>query len=238
MTNPARELLLGPRPAVIACLTTHEHLERLPEIQADGADIAEFRADCFPELEEIDFCCVLETIRSFMPVIFTIRSVYEGGYSEKSSEERQFSAHLLLKHMDVLDIEAEDAFAERMAQEAAGSNVVSIASQHFVDGMPPNDMFEQALRNGKRTEADIIKIACRLRNKAEQARLGSYMLMTGKQNCMLMGMGEEYGANSRILAIATGAPGVYTTPEHHASKAAVPGQLTVRVARAIIDACY
>ena len=239
MTNPAKELLLSPRPAVIACLTTPEHLERLPEIKEAGADLAEFRADQFiPALDEVELCCCLEHIRSFMPVIFTLRSIDEGGSSSKTSEERQLIAKSLLRHMDALDIETEDAFANRMAEEAAESNVLTIASQHFTDGMPPDDIFEQALRAGKRTEADIVKLACTLKNRGDLNRLGKYMLMTSRQKCMLMGMGVEFGAPSRMIALASGTPGVYVTPETDTAKASVPGQLSIELARRVIDATY
>ena len=124
MTNPARELLLGPRPAVIACLTTPEHLERLPEIKSAGADLAEFRADHFmPVLDEVDLCCCLEHVRSFMPVIFTLRSRDEGGKSSLYDEERHLIASSLLGHMDALDVQTEDAHAARMVAEAKDRGV-------------------------------------------------------------------------------------------------------------------
>lgn len=40
------------------------------------------------------------------------------------------------------------------------------------------------------------------------------------------------------MAIAASTPGVYVTPEADASRAAVPGQLTVELARRVIDATY
>lgn len=239
MTNPARELLLGPRPAVIACLTTPEHLNRLPEIKAAGADLAEFRADQYmPDMNEVDFCCCLETIRSIMPVIFTLRSRDEGGASTLFDEERQLIASSLLSHMDVLDVQTEDAHAGRMVAEAKEKGVFTIASQHFLDGMPPNEMFEIAIRAGQQTEADMVKIACQLNDVGGLNRLGRYMLSVSRRGYMFMGMGEAYGAQSRLVAIGAGTPGVYVTPETDASKAAVPGQLTVELARRVIDAAY
>ncbi len=239
MTNPARELLLDQRPAVIACLTTPEHLDRLPEIKAAGADLAEFRADHFmPEMNEVDFCCCLESIRSFMPVIFTLRSRDEGGESSLYDEERHLIASSLLGHMDALDVQTEDAHAKRMVAEAKEKGVFTIASQHFLDSMPPNEMFEVALRSGKQTDADMVKLACRLNNAGSLNRLGRYMLSVSRQGYMLMGMGKAYGAPSRLMAIAASTPGVYVTPEADASRAAVPGQLTVELARRVIDATY
>lgn len=219
----------------IVGVTKNEILEAARHILDTEADLVEWRVDWFEEV--FDFDAVkeaakeLRTILKDIPLLFTFRTLTEGG--EKAIEQTQYAKlnQMIAKsgYVDLLDVElftGEDT-VKAIIDTAHQAGVKVIASNHDFKKTPPKTELIYRLRKMQDLGADIPKIAVMPQNKRDVLTLLSATeeMMTDYADRPLITMsmagtgmisrlcGEVFGS-----AITFGAVG----------KASAPGQIGIK----------
>ncbi len=180
-------------------------------------DIVEWRLDLFATL---DLSSLKKLRKKFdCQVIFTLRSISQGGSCNRTQEERllflEKLAQLCPTYLDV-EYSASQAFIDSIKKQYPSIKI--ICSYHDFAKTPAD--FSVILDS--MPAADFYKISCMARSSQDALSL----LTFAKQapgNCLLMSMGE-FGSCSRILSPVVGRPFAYASLND--AQTAVPGQLS------------
>lgn len=197
-------------------------------------DLVEWRADWFEDI------CLFECVREVLselrrilkdiPLIFTFRSVREGGEQSISLEEYAALNQLAIEsgNVDLVDAElfSSEEVLEKIIVCAHEKNVKVIASNHDFEKTPQKDEMIARLCRMQDAGADILKIAVMPQTKEDVSTL----LSATKE------MAEKY-AKQPVVAISMSELGVVSrlTGELYGSaitfgaakKTSAPGQISV-----------
>ncbi|MCK4543461.1 MAG: type I 3-dehydroquinate dehydratase [Spirochaetales bacterium] len=119
-----------------------------------------------------------------------------------------------------VDVENPDLFIEKIRTHAKSAGCKLILSSHNFQKTPPRRELEYLIRWGFDAGADIMKIACLVRNQSDLARLLSLYEIPG--NIISIGMGKG-GTITRVMAPLLGAP--FTYASFSPGKETAPGQV-------------
>lgn len=196
-----------------------------------GAELLEWRADYYETLSDLaQVDMVLKKIRDIIgqiPLIFTVRTVGEGGMWQGSTEDY---VNILMRAAkspgtDLIDVELfrdEERMQALMGQlQKAGKYV--IASNHHFEGTPGTDVMKALLKKMEQAGADIRKLAVMPHSSRDVLRLLSVTLdesEEGETPLITMSMGA-LGAVSRVCGQVFGSCITFGTT----SDASAPGQL-------------
>ncbi len=165
------------------------------------ADVAEFRADYFQELNRTNTVLQAERITALLPLLVTIRMQAEAGGNGGwiGSEQDRLD---LFKALDPVangfDIELEaDILSDVIGLAAAASKPV-IASSHDFNGTPSTSELEERAGRAHAAGANYFKLAAKINNSTEYDRLGEFLCNYTGIGLIVVGMGEEFGPRSRI----------------------------------------
>ncbi|GIN65702.1 type I 3-dehydroquinate dehydratase [Bacillus sonorensis] len=166
-----RDVILGEGIPKICVPLVGKTLEQLKEeaafLPSIRPDLAEWRADFFEDVEDIDKVKeVLADIRAILkdiPLIFTFRSAEEGGEKEVSKEFYFSLNHAVAEtgQADVIDVELfnEEQEVRRLVETAHMHRVFVIMSNHDFEKTPPVEEIIARLRKAQELGADLPKIA-------------------------------------------------------------------------------
>ena len=145
---------------------TEEIIETVRKIKLSGADLVEWRADFFKDIEDFDkLRQVLEILREILfdiPIIFTVRTSVDGGKIDIDTNDyvKINSFVLSLNLVDIIDIELSrgSQSVKKLIEIAKNNNVKTIVSNHRND-TPIKDEIVEILIKMQDFNPDIIKIA-------------------------------------------------------------------------------
>lgn len=182
-----------------------------------NADMIELRLDEFENLQNLqEFRKKIQ-----IPVIFTLRSMQQGGkYSGSEFERLQQIEQLALLKPDYLDLEYDIPSAFVASIKSAHPNSKIILSYHNFEKTPAD--LESILSVMKEVPADFYKIAVRARSILDALRVLE-LLQNSPKNVIAVAMGE-LGECTRVLGLVYGS--ILTFASVKGSLETAPGQLT------------
>ncbi len=180
------------------------------------ADVFEIRGDLVTDL---DLLTILR-VRT-KPLIFTARSVSEGGRMKDNDPKRHAFLHEAVRRgYDYVDVEYRSNFFDIMTEKAGRGLIVSF---HDMTGTPED--LETLYEGMCKTGADIVKIAVSPRSLTDVGRLMELVRRhaASKPPLIAIALGP-LGAISRIVGPKYGAPFIYasTGKGHEAAAGQIP----------------
>ncbi|WP_078577894.1 type I 3-dehydroquinate dehydratase [Salipaludibacillus agaradhaerens] len=147
--------------------TTEELVEEASFLQELNPDIVEWRVDFYEHVENIqsvkDTLTELQSILNEKPLIFTFRSLKEGGEKEISMDYYVAlnKAVAETKHVDFIDVELfnDEKDVVTLIGAAHAQNVRVIMSNHDFDKTPSKEEIINRLRRAQELGGDLPKIA-------------------------------------------------------------------------------
>ena len=242
-----REVRIGSgQPKICVPMTGKDRsalLEEAGRIRDIKADLAEWRADFYEGLShEESLPDMLREIRNALgeiPLIFTIRTVSEGGNAEIS--EKEYEKYTLTAaesgNVDLIDIEyfSHENVSELIRRiQMTGAKV--IASTHDFEKTEEKEALVQRFKRMDETGADILKIAVMPKNFEDVAAI----MQATKEMCtctskplISMSMGS-IGSISRIAGENFGSCLTFAT----VGAASAPGQFPIQELRVMMEALH
>ena len=206
------------------------------------ADAVEWRADFYDGIGDADgvlsLLYELRRLLGDMPLIFTCRTVKEGGRADMGDEEYAGFNRAVLDSgcADAIDIEVLSyREAAGLIRDIRAQGCVSIGSCHLMN-MPNRDDLEDMLKAIQGTGADITKLAAMAESTEDALILMGAARRAKAQGIsplIAIAMGEQ-GMISRILAELAGSDAVFAT----AGKGSAPGQLSLGTMREILKTVH
>lgn len=173
--------------------------------KGQGIDVVEVRLDCLAK-QESKIAFLLKRIR--LPILLTARHPGEGGAAGLSAPRRRQLLETFLPFASIIDIELRSAevFADVLAA-ARKHRLGIVLSYHNFSLTPSTDALAETQRKARRLGADICKIAVRMRNATDLARLLGIQAVA-RHPLATMGMGP-LGKVSRLVLPMAGSRLVY-----------------------------
>ncbi|WP_170289638.1 type I 3-dehydroquinate dehydratase [Cytobacillus depressus] len=222
--------------------TMHEIIEEASHLKAIDFDIVEWRADFFEDVEDIkkvkEALTEIYAILSPSPIIFTFRSIKEGGEKEVSSEYYAALNKAIIETgmADMIDIELysnEEKTVQEVVQFAHANNVFVILSNHDFQKTPSKEEIITRLCRAQKLGADLPKIAVMPKSKEDVlVLLDATLTMNEKfadRPFITMSMAKK-GVISRLTGEFFGSAITFGT----AKKASAPGQVATSELRKIL----
>lgn len=221
--------------------TSEELLDELEIVKEKGPDMIEWRVDYFQEIQDFERVAevanAIKRVTPGTPLLFTIRSVAEGGNpTPLSPAEIVGLLSYICKHscIDIIDYEIanpeEDTLHLRKVSRECGKSL--ILSYHDFTKTPSEDQLLQILKKAESLEADIAKIAVMPNSYSDVIRL---LDITEQANRLIkipvatMSM-NGLGTVSRMIGWIFGSAIVFTV----GAKSSAPGQVPIDKVREII----
>ena len=250
MTKPIqiKNIILGqgmPKICVPLNAQTAEELFSQAEASvAAGADLVEWRADFFEELEqEVKTAETLELLSDIVgqvPLLFTIRTKKEGGNREISTDD-YVNYNLLAArtgYADLVDVEAFDNEEEKkkLISEIRKLGVKVIASTHDFQKTDSRETLLSRFLEMDASGADILKMAVMPKDFEDVAAImqaTNEMTKLTDRPLISMAMGDT-GSMSRISGENFGSCVTFGT----VGKASAPGQFPIKELRMMMEALH
>lgn len=240
MALKIKELTIGSgRPKICVPVTANgedqliEQLEVIKRVcfseEKICVDLLEWRIDFWKDMEERSRKRALEKIHKefpMLPLIFTFRSIREGGERKLSWKEYENLClwALAQEEVDILDIElfAENGIAEKVLKKKPAGKYI-LLSNHDFEKTPERKTILERLSQMDQMGADILKIAVMPKNKKDVLTLleaTMEMQERTEKPVVTMSMGR-LGLISRLSGKIFGSAITFGT----AGKASAPGQI-------------
>ena len=244
-----RELAIGkgrPKICVPVCGRSGEEiLEEAEKVRELPADFIEWRADWYDDVfDGVRLREMLEALRSIFgekPLLFTFRSIQEGG--EKSIRPEQYleinRTVCEAGWMDAVDVELfmDGNVTKQIIEVAHKQNMIVIASNHDFIKTPEKDEITRRLILMDEMGADILKIAVMPREKADVLELLAATEEMGRlyteKPVVTMSMGAM-GLISRLAGESFGSAITFGA----GAKASAPGQMPAKRLEKVLDAIH
>lgn len=154
-------------------------LQEVAEIAATSADMIEWRADHFvSHADETELLKMLKEVYQACgdkPLLFTLRSAEEGGYSEISNEAylELLQAVIRSGDTDLIDVEMSkgEEICRQLLKNAHVHSMPVLMSKHHFKETPLDDLLIAEVRTMKELGADICKLAVMPTDKEDVVRL-------------------------------------------------------------------
>lgn len=250
MTKPIqiKNIILGQgMPKICVPLTAQTAEELFSQAEASvaaGADLVEWRADFFEELEqEVKTAETLELLSDILgqvPLLFTIRTKKEGGNREISTDD-YVNYNLLAArtgYADLVDVEASDNEEEKkkLISEIRKLGVKVIASTHDFQKTGSRETLLSRFQEMDASGADILKMAVMPKDFEDVAAImqaTNEMTKLTDRPLISMAMGDT-GSMSRISGENFGSCVTFGT----VGKASAPGQFPIKELRMMMEALH
>ena len=249
-TVTVRNLEIGAGvPKICAPITgrnREEVLEQAAAIRKLPADLVEWRFDHFYNASELSLLTVLTFLAELrkalgdLPLLFTFRTLGEGGEKEISHQTyEELNKTVLSSGMaDLIDVELSmgEDLVERLLAAAREKGVKVVLSNHDFEKTPPKDEIVARLKRMEALGADLVKVAV--------------MARSGEDAETLMDATREYAAEASVPAvtISMGALGARTRLEAgafgsavtfgSAGRASAPGQPDITELRKALEQAH
>jgi len=211
------------------------------ECSWSGADLVEWRGDYYEDILEIprvlQLLGELRDILYYMPLIFTFRSVEEGGERSITPDKYQelLQAVLQSNHVDLIDIQLSlwESSAKKIVPLAKEQGVKVIISSHDFRKTPSQGEIVSRLCTMQILGADIIKMAVMPQSTGDvitlMAATAEMTSSFASRPVVTMSMGE-LGRISRVSGYLTGSAITFGA----VGKESAPGQLKVNELRRVL----
>ena len=235
----------GAEPLVCAPLVARD----LDMLRAEAAtvvakrpDLLEWRVDFFEALGEVDRIAEaareLRHIARDIPIIYTRRSIREGGQPITASEEtvsRGIEAVCADAAVDFVDCElsSEPEHFQRALQAAKSSGALLIGSFHDFERTPSLAEMAEKFAAAERLGADVAKVAVMPRDVGDVLALLQATLAASRSHAVpliTMSMGP-YGALTRLFGWMFGSSVSFAV----GSRASAPGQVPIDDVRSVLE---
>jgi 3-dehydroquinate dehydratase I len=201
-------------------------------IKRVDADMVEWRADFFNDIEEVgEVMAALTVIRSSLPeipLIFTFRSSKEGGEKELSLKEYVKLNERVTESglVDFIDVElfSDEGAVKKLVKKAHENHVLVIVSTHDFEKTPPKEEILYRLRKAQELGADLPKIAVMPKDASDVLTLleASHIMSTQYADRPIVAISMAgTGMISRLSGELFGSALTFGT----AKKASAPGQM-------------
>lgn len=235
-----------PKICVPICGKTKEAiLDEAKKILELPADIVEWRGDWYDDV--FDAACLKETLASLrhalgdMPILFTFRSLQEGGEKPITPEEYLKLAEIVCESgaVDAFDVELfmDEQINPLIVEKVHACNMVVIASNHDFKKTPAKDELTRRMIMMDEMGADILKIAVMPKSKSDVLELLTATEEMGRlysdKPVITMSMGPM-GLISRLAGDAFGSALTFGAGE----KASAPGQMPAKQLKMVLDAIH
>lgn len=209
-----------------------------------GAELVEWRADFFEKLEEPErLQAMLQTLTEILgdtPLLFTIRTVEEGG-SLAVSPENYARINLAAARSGgaaLVDVEIFSGGADKkpLIQSIQEQGCRVIASSHDFAKTDAKEQLLERFEQMNRTGADILKMAVMPKTPEDVVTLmqaTKEMTTRTARPLISMSMGK-LGEESRVLGEKFGSSLTFATVE----QASAPGQIPIALLRPRLAACH
>lgn len=215
--------------------STEEILAAAVALLKEPVDLVEWRADFFNDIEDLDsvdeVLRLLHKVLGNIPVLFTFRTMREGGERECST-----LAYIeLIEHVaasglaDLIDVELSmgEAAVANLVDAVHSCEGIVIASSHNFDSTPARDEMITTMRRMQALDADILKIAVMPNNKQDVLLLLSateeMTRVYADRPVITIAMGAD-GQISRVACEAFGSSVTFGA----VGKQSAPGQMNVK----------
>lgn len=214
--------------------TAKQIISQVQKIIAAEPDLVEWRADYFEKVEDFqevkEMLMTISDILNGIPLIFTFRTVAEGGERQISLQD-YVNLNKTVSEMglaDLIDIEVFSGITDTAALIAAirQNGVRVIGSNHHFHNTPPAKELLERMQTLDRSGADILKIAVMPRDPEDVLTLltatNRMRSMTDKP-LITMAMGQA-GAVSRVSGEFFGSAVTFGCVD----QSSAPGQLEIK----------
>lgn len=222
------------KPTIIVSIIEKKHSEILRKAQAmkqANVPIVEWRVDFIETIGVIEFAQTLNELKEILqdtPLLFTYRSIKEGGKGRFSSKNiyALLRCAISQKQIDMIDIEFSlpQEICASLIDNAKQKQIITVLSSHDFTKTPELKVLEEQFEKMNELNAEIIKIATMANSSEDVLNL---MVATqkftkrSKQKVITMAMGK-LGTISRLAGSITNSS--YTFASFH--QASAPGQLS------------
>ena len=223
-------------------VTTETIVEELEQVLAKKPDIIEWRADFFQHIADtVQVLAVANRIKEIageLPIIFTIRSIREGGQPIPLSDREaielnaEICRNTTVEYVDC-ELSNDPAYIQYLRAEATSHGTKIIGSFHNFALTPSRDELAKKFTAAEQFGLDVAKVAVMPQDLDDVLRLFGATLEAKKRlsiPLITMSMGQ-YGAISRMIG------GVFGSSLSFAvgSKASAPGQIPIEDLQTVLD---
>ncbi len=234
------------RPKICAPITAttlkdiREEATYIYEELNSAVDIVEYRADYFKGNILSDVDKILELLKQTLkeiPILFTFRTLKEGGECEISIEDYEKLIDIAIESnkIELIDVEMmrSDDLLIRTVKKAHEKNVYVVASNHEFGMTPSKDEIVSRLMKMSNLGADIPKIAVMPKDREDVLTLlsATSIAKTCIDNPIITISMGKMGAISRMSGAIFGSAVTFGT----AKKSSAPGQIDVKKLKEILE---
>jgi 3-dehydroquinate dehydratase type I len=209
-------------PTVIVPVTDRTPLRALKSAARQGVELAEARVDLFREQDERAVTRFVRDVRKLMPVLVTLRSSAEGGAWHDGEPERLALYRALLPVADAVDTELAAPLRADLVTAARRANKLVVLSHHDFEKTPTDAALDRVVTRGFRAGADVVKLAAKVEDDRDTARLAALFARHAGRPLVVIGMGDA-GKKTRVLFPALGSLFTFAA----LGRGTAPGQLDV-----------
>jgi len=190
---------LGKRPIIAAALSDKD-VKLLKPDDISRIDLIELRIDMFKNLSESYVIKIFSNLKAktSKPVIATIRHISEGGSTFIDEDKRYTLFKAVISIVDAIDIEIQTKLFNKIVKLSHNYKKPIIASYHNLKKAPDDAFLLKMLSKSGHAAADITKIALKVRNMNDVARLLFFTFEHRKDNLITISMGDA-GRISRVI---------------------------------------
>ena len=214
--------------------TREQILHELQVVLAKKPDILEWRVDFFDGIgnaaDVIGVASAIKAAANGVPVLFTRRSVHEGGEKIALSEEQVITLYQAVcasGQVDAIDFEMNNdpAHITQVREAAKANDIKLVLSFHNFSFTPNSDTLNQRFLQADELGADIAKVAVMSRNPEDALTLLSATLSASQKlriPLISLSMGP-YGSLTRLFGWSFGSALTFAVGE----SSSAPGQLPI-----------
>lgn len=214
--------------------TREQILTEVRVVVAKKPDVLEWRVDFFDDIantpEVISVASAIKGAAAGIPVLFTRRSIREGGEKIALSEEKVIALYQAVcesRQIDLIDFEmSNDAAHVALVREAAQSNDIKLVlSFHNFSFTPGLETLGQRFLQAEQLGADVAKVAVMPRNLEDVLTLLSATLGASQKlriPLISMSMGP-YGSLTRLFGWTFGSALTFAV----GASSSAPGQVPI-----------
>lgn len=158
------------KPRIIVPIIEKDNLEY---ILSQNPDMIELRADYFGDEKDIKkIMAKIKTIREDMPILFTYRTISEGGLGDEKKHSKIIEKFARCEYVDILDVEIENKSIkkEHILKIKSGKKNV-IGSYHSLEGELDKGKIYTLVAKMADYDVDTFKICLNLQDEREVLEL-------------------------------------------------------------------
>lgn len=218
--------------------------QELHRVLEKDPDLIEWRVDFFEEIANtekvLSFALEIKEIAGDIPIIFTFRSVREGGQPVPLNDQdalKLIEAICQKTDIEYVDFElsnTEEDFKE-LRQVSLETQTKIIASYHNFELTPESEALLGKFREAERLKADVAKIAVMPQNLQDVLNLLNVTLIAKEAETLnipliSLAMGQ-YGAITRMIGGVFGSAVTFAVGE----SSSAPGQIPIEDVRSVLE---